>query len=259
MGIMGSSGEFVIYYDEKIEEISNSISASLKLESNAVKFSSDSGLTSNIGGSSGNRPIVIWSIVPPYDRDMFKLCLTLSRLNSTSVLILLPMAYQKGGLPDSEEGFTQYMDLINQFKVQRLVFVDLTPIKRLGITAAESVSLSTFPLLIEQLKRDNYRAKVITFNPDLNIAVEVIEHQVGVEDGNVLIIDNLVSRSSELKPVASVYLKKANNVRFYATYFLDDPSELKSFGEVTSTNTIAWDVRKLDLTGQLIDYIKTLY
>jgi len=256
---MGSSSDFVIYYDEKIGEVSESISASLRLESNAVKFSSDMGLTSNIGGPSNGRPIVIWSIVPPYDRDMFKLCLTLSKLNSTNVLILLPMAYQKGGSPASEEGFAQYMDIINQFKVQRIVFVDLTPIKRLGMTTAESVSLSTFPLLIERLKSDNYRAKVITFNPDLNVAAEVIEHQVGVEDGNVLIMDNLVSRSNELKPMASVYLKKASNVRFYATYFLDDPTELKSFGEVISSNAIAWDVRKLDLAGQLIDHIKTLY
>jgi len=239
---------FSIIYDSRLKYLASLLS---KLTGSEA-FSSTSSTF-----SSGERFIVLWSYMGRASAETEKLKNLIESISSVGyveALLLLPSLHQR----DNEiSDFTEQMHKMEE--IGRIIFFDLTPISKLGVTGKPAINLSAFPILISKFKQMNLRAKVITFNGELLVQCKVIENSIGKSEKNILIIDNYIEDPSSLKPIILTYFEKMYNVYVFSTYFAKDPSSLSSIANVITTNTIMWNnIETIDIAPSIAEFIKAV-
>jgi len=235
--------DYAIIYDQRLKKLAASLSkiteAPLYLAGTSVVY---------------DRYMVLWSYRSNYYQERNKLEKILKELNDSGyieVLLLLPAPYQKSG------DTSQFMQEVSSFDfVGRIIFFDLTPISKIGLTPRPSVNLSAIPMLIKFMKENGLKAKVITFNPELTTQAKIMESAIGKSEDNVLIIDNYVDDPEKFLPVLNTYKEKGIKTYVFSTFFAVSPSSIRTVSEVITTNAIVWDdVITLDISSAIAEFV----
>ncbi|MCL4343525.1 MAG: hypothetical protein JRN26_07230 [Nitrososphaerota archaeon] len=238
---------FSIIYDPRLKHVASLLS----------NLTGSGAYPSSASFSSGERFIVLWSYMGKAAAETGKLKGVIDSLSSVGyveALLLLPSLHQKD---NDIQDFEKEMYKINE--VGRVIFFDLTPISKLGVTGKPAINLSAFPILISKFKQMGIRAKVITFNNELLVQGKVIENSIGKSEKDILIIDNFIEDPPSLKPVLMTYFEKLYNVYVFSTYFANDPSPLFPIANVISTNAIPWNgVEAIDIAPSIAEFIKAV-
>ncbi|MEM0123616.1 MAG: hypothetical protein QXY52_03040 [Conexivisphaerales archaeon] len=238
---------FSIIYDPRLKHIALSLS----------KLTGSGSYPSSASLSSGERFIVLWSYHRKTAAETEKLkdiIESLSSVGYVEALLLLPSPHQND---DDVDDFEKEMSKINE--IGRVIFFDLTPISKLGVTGKPAINLSAFPILINKFKQVGIKAKVITFNSELLVQSKVIENSIGKSERDILIIDNFIENPLSLKPIIMTYFEKLYNIYVFSTYFENDPSPLFPIANVISTNVIPWNgVDVVDIVPSIAEFIKAV-
>ncbi|MGC8599758.1 MAG: hypothetical protein ACP5LX_01690 [Nitrososphaeria archaeon] len=201
-----------------------------------------------------DRYMVLWSYRTNYEQERTKLERILKELNDSGyieVLLLLPGPYQKGG------DQSKFMEEMAGFDfVGRIIFFDLTPVSKIGLTPRPSVNLSAIPTLIKFLKENGIKTKVMTFNSELTTQAKIIESSVGKSDDSVLLIDNYVDDPEKYIPILETYKEKGIKTYLFSTFFAFSPEPVSGMAQVITTNAIAWDkVITLDISSAIAEFV----
>ncbi len=235
--------DYAIIYDQRLKKLATSLSriseAPAYLAGTSVVY---------------DRYMVLWSYRSNFAQEKNKLEKILKDLNDSGyieVLLLLPAPYQKGG------DASQFMQELSGFDfVGRIIFFDLTPVSKIGLTPRPSVNLSAIPTLIKYMKENEIKAKVLTFNPELTTQAKIIESSVGKSDDSVLIIDNYVDEPEKFIPILETYKAKGSKTYVFSTFFATSPGSIKTMSEVITTNAIFWDdVITLDISSAIAEFV----
>ncbi|MGC8661623.1 MAG: hypothetical protein ACP5TZ_03865 [Nitrososphaeria archaeon] len=238
---------FSIIYDPRLKYLASLLS----------KLTGSNAYPSSAPFPSGERFLVLWSYLGKSAEETGKLKNVIESLSSVGyveALLPLPSLHQRDGdLKDFEK------EMYRISEIGRVIFFDLTPISKLGVTGKPAVNLSAFPMLISKFKQSGIKAKVITFNSELLVQAKVIENSIGKSEKDILIIDNFIEDPLSLKPVIFTYFEKLYNIYVFSTYFANDPSPLFPMANIISTNTILWNgVEAIDLAPSIAEFIKAV-
>ncbi|MDP8022972.1 MAG: hypothetical protein RAK20_00675 [Conexivisphaerales archaeon] len=235
--------DYAIIYDQRLKKLA----ASLSKISEAPAYQAGTSVVYD-------RYMVLWSYRTNYSQERSKLENLLRELNDSGyieVLLLLPAPYQKGG------DVSQFMQEVSGFDfVGRIIFFDLTPVSKIGLTPRPSVNLSAIPTLIKYMKENGLKAKVLTFNQELTTQAKIIESTAGKSDDSVMIIDNYVEDPEKFVPVLETYKEKGVKTYVFSTFFAVSPESIKNMSEVITTNAIYWDnVITLDISSAIAEFV----
>ncbi|MGC9208357.1 MAG: hypothetical protein ACP5GH_00660 [Nitrososphaeria archaeon] len=238
--------DYAIIYDNRLKALA--VSLSRLSEAPAFPYTAD---------VTFDRYMVLWSYRNSYASERSRLKRVLDNLSAqgyVEVVTLLPAPYQKD--PDLNS-FLNEMTIFDN--VGRIIFFDLTPVNKLGVTPRPSVNLSAIPILIKYLKENDVRVKAITFNAEMQTQTRIIENMAGRSENNVLIVDNFVDDAEKYIPVLETYKEKGTNVYIFATFFASSPYTLKNLATVITTNAIPWDdAITLDISGAIAEFVDAI-
>ncbi len=238
--------DYAIIYDSRLKALAANLSR--LSEAPAFPYTADVAF---------DRYMVLWSYRNSYASERARLKRVLDNLSAqgyVEVVTLLPAPYQKD--PDLNS-FLNEMSIFDN--VGRIIFFDLTPVNKLGVTPRPSVSLSAIPLLIKYLKENGIKVKAITFNAEMQAQTRIIENMTGRGENSVLIVDNLVDDSEKYIPVLETYREKGASVYLFSTFFTSSPHSLKNLATVITTNAIPWDdVIALDISGAIAEFVDAI-